>query len=78
MRGEKAVVETGYEIRFGDYSSSITATDADLDLIIETLITEPFSTSSPLFPLASLIIVLTSYIDCFPPASDSIFFLIFI
>lgn len=33
MRGEKAVVETGYEIRFGDYSSSITATDADYAVI---------------------------------------------
>ena len=29
MNGEKAIVETGYEIRFGDLSSSITATDSD-------------------------------------------------
>lgn len=29
MKGEKAITETGYEIRFGDYSSSITATDSD-------------------------------------------------
>ena len=26
---EKAIIETGYEIRFGDYSSSITRADAD-------------------------------------------------
>lgn len=29
MRGEKAIIETGYESKFGDYSSSITKTDAD-------------------------------------------------
>ena len=29
MNGEKAVLETGYEIRFGDRSSSITSTDSD-------------------------------------------------
>ena len=29
MSGEKAIIETGYEIRFGDYSSSITRADGD-------------------------------------------------
>lgn len=29
MQGEKAIIETGYEIRFGDYSSSITRADSD-------------------------------------------------
>lgn len=29
IAGEKAIIETGYEIRFGDYSSSITRADAD-------------------------------------------------
>ena len=33
MKGEKAVTETGYEIRFGDYSSSITASDSDYRVI---------------------------------------------
>lgn len=33
MGGEKAVVETGYEIRFGDESSSITRADADYRII---------------------------------------------
>ena len=28
MRPEKAILETGYEIRFGDYSSSVTKADA--------------------------------------------------
>ena len=28
MRPEKAILETGYEIRFGDYSSSITKADS--------------------------------------------------
>lgn len=31
--GEKAIIETGYEIRFGDYSSSITRADADYQVI---------------------------------------------
>ena len=31
--GEKALIETGYEIRFGDYSSSITKTDSDYRVI---------------------------------------------
>lgn len=33
MSGEKAIIETGYEIRFGDYSSSITKADADYTVI---------------------------------------------
>ena len=33
ISGEKAVVETGYEIRFGDYSSSITCTDSDYRVV---------------------------------------------
>ena len=33
MSGEKAIIETGYEIRFGDYSSSITRADADYQVI---------------------------------------------
>lgn len=33
MSAEKAIIETGYEIRFGDYSSSITRTDADYVII---------------------------------------------
>ena len=33
MDGEKAVIETGYEIRFGDLSSSITTTDANYNVI---------------------------------------------
>jgi DNA-directed RNA polymerase beta subunit len=33
MHGEKAIVETGYENRFGDYSSSITAADSDYRVI---------------------------------------------
>ena len=33
MGGEKAVVETGYEIRFGDESSSIIRADADYKII---------------------------------------------
>lgn len=33
LRGEKAIIETGYEIRFGDYSSSVTATDSDYAVI---------------------------------------------
>ena len=33
INGEKAVIETGYEIRFGDYSSSISRTDADYQVI---------------------------------------------
>jgi DNA-directed RNA polymerase beta subunit len=33
MRGEKAITETGYENRFGDYSSSITAADSDYRVI---------------------------------------------
>lgn len=31
--GEKAIIETGYEIRFGDYSSSITKSDANYQVI---------------------------------------------
>lgn len=31
--GEKAIIETGYEIRFGDYSSSITRADANYQVI---------------------------------------------
>lgn len=33
MNGEKAIVETGYEIRFGDLSSSITSTDSDYRVV---------------------------------------------
>lgn len=33
MNGEKAISETGYEIRFGDYSSSVIATDSDYEVI---------------------------------------------
>lgn len=33
MNGEKAIIETGYEIRFGDYSSSITRADRDYQVI---------------------------------------------
>lgn len=33
FKGEKAFIETGYEIRFGDYSSSITKTDSDYRVI---------------------------------------------
>lgn len=33
IAGEKAIVETGYEIRFGDYSSSITRADSDYQVI---------------------------------------------
>ena len=33
LRGEKAIIETGYEIRFGDYSSSVTAADSDYTVI---------------------------------------------
>lgn len=33
MKGEKAVVETGYEIRFGDYSSSVTMTDTEYSVV---------------------------------------------
>lgn len=33
MHGEKAVLETGYEIRFGDKSSSITQTDSDYKVV---------------------------------------------
>ena len=33
MGGEKAVIETGYEIRFGDYSSSITRADSDYEVV---------------------------------------------
>lgn len=33
IQGEKAIIETGYEIRFGDYSSSITKADADYRVI---------------------------------------------
>ena len=33
MVGEKAIIETGYEIRFGDYSSSITRADSDYQVI---------------------------------------------
>ena len=36
MAGEKAIIETGYEIRFGDYSSSITRADADYQIIGKT------------------------------------------
>ena len=30
---EKAILETGYEIRFGDYSSSVTKADSDYTVI---------------------------------------------
>ena len=33
FKGEKAFIETGYEIRYGDYSSSITKTDSDYRVI---------------------------------------------
>lgn len=33
LDGEKAIIETGYEIRFGDYSSSMTKADADYQVI---------------------------------------------
>ena len=33
MNGEKAIVETGYEIRFGDLSSSVTSTDANYNVV---------------------------------------------
>ena len=33
LYGEKAIIETGYEIRFGDYSSSVTKTDSDYEII---------------------------------------------
>ena len=33
MNGEKAIIETGYEIRYGDYSSSITRADADYTVV---------------------------------------------
>lgn len=33
MSGEKAIIETGYEIKFGDYSSSITRSDSDYTII---------------------------------------------
>ena len=33
LNGEKAIIETGYEIRFGDKSSSVTTTDSDYDII---------------------------------------------
>ena len=33
MGGEKAIIETGYEIRFGDYSSSITKAYSDYQVI---------------------------------------------
>ena len=33
LNGEKAIIETGYEIRFGDYSSSISRTDDDYQVI---------------------------------------------
>ena len=33
IRGEKAIIETGYEIKYGDYSSSITRTDSDYKVI---------------------------------------------
>ena len=31
--GEKAIAETGYEIRFGDESSSVIATDSDYEVV---------------------------------------------
>lgn len=33
MNGEKAIVETGYEIRFGDLSSSVTSTDSNYKVV---------------------------------------------
>ena len=33
MQGEKAILETGYEIRFGDLSSSVTAADSDYKVV---------------------------------------------
>ena len=33
IKGEKAIIETGYEIRFGDYSSSITRSDSDYEVV---------------------------------------------
>lgn len=33
MNGEKAIMETGYEIRFGDLSSSITAAESDYKVV---------------------------------------------
>lgn len=33
IEGEKAIIETGYEIRFGDYSSSITRADSNYQVI---------------------------------------------
>ena len=33
ISGEKAIIETGYEIRFGDYSSSITKADANYNVV---------------------------------------------
>lgn len=33
INGEKAILETGYEIRFGDYSSSVTSTDSDYKVV---------------------------------------------
>ena len=33
ISGEKAVIETGYEIRFGDYSSSITRADTNYNVV---------------------------------------------
>ena len=33
MNGEKAIVETGYEIRFGDLSSSVLSTDSDYQVV---------------------------------------------
>jgi DNA-directed RNA polymerase beta subunit len=33
LKAEQAIIETGYEIRYGDYSSSITKTDRDYQLI---------------------------------------------
>lgn len=33
MNGEKAIVETGYEIRFGDLSSSVVSTDSNYEVI---------------------------------------------
>ena len=33
MKGEKAIIETGYESKFGDYSSSITEADSDYQVV---------------------------------------------
>lgn len=33
MQPEKAIIESGYEIRFGDYSSSVTKADADYQVV---------------------------------------------